>query len=262
MRQTVPDRTEPHHAAMGPCRHRTRDVLTVKRGTAMFQPMPDDPYSLADLARLAGVTPRTVRYYVAQGLLPSPEQAGPAHPLRRGPPRAPAAHPAPAAGPPAARGDPGAAGAAGGRRGRAAGRGDGRGSGRRADAGPRRSRSSTDLMAQSGVQPRVAMARDVPLAAGERDLRAADPGRVSRQPRAAPRRRRPRPGARRRRRSAAVPPSTPAEPRSPAVDRSTWERLAITPDVELHVRRPLDRRTNKRVEQLDPDRPGAVRRRA
>ena len=39
--------------------------------------MPDDPYSISDLARLSGVTPRTVRYYVAQGLLPSPEQAGP-----------------------------------------------------------------------------------------------------------------------------------------------------------------------------------------
>ena len=39
--------------------------------------MPDDPYSITDLARLSGVTPRTVRYYVAQGLLPSPEQAGP-----------------------------------------------------------------------------------------------------------------------------------------------------------------------------------------
>ena len=40
--------------------------------------MPDDPYSLNDLARLADVTPRTVRYYVALGLLPSPEAAGPA----------------------------------------------------------------------------------------------------------------------------------------------------------------------------------------
>jgi DNA-binding transcriptional MerR regulator len=33
--------------------------------------------TLAALARLADVTPRTVRYYVAQGLLPSPGQAGP-----------------------------------------------------------------------------------------------------------------------------------------------------------------------------------------
>jgi hypothetical protein len=34
-------------------------------------------------------------------------------------------------------------------------------------------------------------------------------------------------------------------------DRSTWERLVIAPDVELHVRRPLDRQTNKRVDQLE-----------
>ena len=26
--------------------------------------------------------------------------------------------------------------------------------------------------------------------------------------------------------------------------------MAITPDIEIHVRRPLDRRSNKRVEQL------------
>ncbi len=38
--------------------------------------MPDDPYALTDLARLADVTPRTIRYYVAQGLLPSPDGAG------------------------------------------------------------------------------------------------------------------------------------------------------------------------------------------
>src|SRR3954451_17439961 len=40
--------------------------------------MPDGPYSLSDLGRLADVTPRTIRYYVAQGLLPGPEAAGPA----------------------------------------------------------------------------------------------------------------------------------------------------------------------------------------
>src|SRR3954471_16937712 len=40
--------------------------------------MPDEPYTLTDLASLADVTPRTVRYYVAQGLLPSPDAAGPA----------------------------------------------------------------------------------------------------------------------------------------------------------------------------------------
>lgn len=37
--------------------------------------MPTD-YSLADLTKLTGVSPRTVRYYIAQGLLPAPTQQG------------------------------------------------------------------------------------------------------------------------------------------------------------------------------------------
>jgi DNA-binding transcriptional MerR regulator len=40
--------------------------------------MPDDDrFSLTELADLAGVTPRTVRYYLAQGLLPGVGQSGP-----------------------------------------------------------------------------------------------------------------------------------------------------------------------------------------
>jgi DNA-binding transcriptional MerR regulator len=39
---------------------------------------PDAPrYSLTELADLAGVTPRTVRYYMSQGLLPSSGSSGP-----------------------------------------------------------------------------------------------------------------------------------------------------------------------------------------
>src|SRR5215208_4150637 len=38
---------------------------------------PTDRYSLTELAGLAGVTPRTVRYYMTQGLLPSPGTSGP-----------------------------------------------------------------------------------------------------------------------------------------------------------------------------------------
>lgn len=34
-------------------------------------------YSLAELARVTGVTPRTVRYYIAQGLLPGANETGP-----------------------------------------------------------------------------------------------------------------------------------------------------------------------------------------
>ena len=38
---------------------------------------PESEYGLQDLSDLAGVTPRTIRYYIAQGLLPSPGRAGP-----------------------------------------------------------------------------------------------------------------------------------------------------------------------------------------
>lgn len=37
----------------------------------------DEPYSLTELADLGGVTPRTIRYYLAQGLLPAVGQSGP-----------------------------------------------------------------------------------------------------------------------------------------------------------------------------------------
>ena len=47
----------------------------------------ENDYSLQDLADLAAVTPRTIRYYVAQGLLPSPGRGGPGTTLRAGPPR-------------------------------------------------------------------------------------------------------------------------------------------------------------------------------
>jgi len=46
----------------------------------------------------------------------------------------------------------------------------------------------------------------------------------------------------------APPPPPPIADAGP--DRSTWERVALTPDVELHLRRPLDRQTNKRVDRL------------
>jgi DNA-binding transcriptional MerR regulator len=37
----------------------------------------EQEYAIGELADLAGVTPRTIRYYVSIGLLPAPEQAGP-----------------------------------------------------------------------------------------------------------------------------------------------------------------------------------------
>jgi len=56
----------------------------------------------------------------------------------------------------------------------------------------------------------------------------------------------PSPGA-----AVAAPPSLPpptSAPRPP--DRAQWERITLTPDIELHVRRPLSREDNRRVERL------------
>ena len=39
--------------------------------------MPTDTYSISDLARLTGVNVRTIRYYLAQGLLPASGESGP-----------------------------------------------------------------------------------------------------------------------------------------------------------------------------------------
>ena len=49
--------------------------------------------------------------------------------------------------------------------------------------------------------------------------------------------------------SAALP--DPARPSRPAaVERAYWERIALTPDIEVHVRRPLSRQDNQRLEKL------------
>jgi len=203
--------------------------------------MPDDPYTITDLARLSGVTPRTVRYYVAQGLLPSPEQAGPStrygegHLARLRLIRRLQREHLPLAE----------------IRGRLASVGDD--DVQRllaADIDPTVESTPDqalafvqDLMTQSGVQPRVAMARDMslPLASALYEPRIPDGYPQPAAPASAPPPSYPAP---------AIPAMTPGEPRNPLIDRSTWERHALTPDVELHVRRPLDRRANKRVEQL------------
>jgi len=51
---------------------------------------------------------------------------------------------------------------------------------------------------------------------------------------------------------ATPPAATPAAPTPPATStsRSQWDRIGLTPDIELHVRRPLSRLDNRRVERL------------
>jgi DNA-binding transcriptional MerR regulator len=49
------------------------------------------------------------------------------------------------------------------------------------------------------------------------------------------------------------PPSPPASfpaPGSTPAERSTWERIGLTPDIEVHVRRPLDRQANRQLDRL------------
>jgi DNA-binding transcriptional MerR regulator len=44
--------------------------------------------------------------------------------------------------------------------------------------------------------------------------------------------------------------TVPAAPEPQAPNRSQWERIALAPDVELHIRRPLTRSLNKAVDRL------------
>jgi DNA-binding transcriptional MerR regulator len=231
--------------------------------------MPDD-YTLADLARLADVTPRTVRYYVAQGLLPSPEAAGPStrygdgHLARLRLIRRLQRDHLPLAeirlrlerlGDDAVIATVSALDA----------------------VEPEPSREAGDtlgfvrqLMAQTGVRPTTmssgsGLSLRMAVAPPQRDawdVPAADREGGFASP-AAPPRPAPSPAASipaspaASEPSAATPPASPGTPirassgSRPTHDRSTWERLVIAPDVELHVRRPLDRTTNKRVDQLE-----------
>jgi DNA-binding transcriptional MerR regulator len=49
---------------------------------------------------------------------------------------------------------------------------------------------------------------------------------------------------------AAVPASATAPQAPPTRGRSQWERISLAPDVELHVRRPLGRLQNRAVDRL------------
>ena len=50
--------------------------------------------------------------------------------------------------------------------------------------------------------------------------------------------------------SAPEPPKSAPQAPSSAPARSQWDRIPLDPDIELHVRRPLSRAQNRRVERL------------
>jgi DNA-binding transcriptional MerR regulator len=167
-------------------------------------------YTLTELAQPAGVTPRTVRYYVAQGLLPSPGQPGPGakygdqHLDRLRAIRLLQARHLPLA----------------------------------------EIRRRLDAVGAEGI---AALTHEPPAELGSAldYVRAvlADPERdpgaqPSREPSA------PLPPP------AAEAPGTAEPVPTPMPERSQWERVVLAPELELLVRRPLDRRLHKRVERL------------
>lgn len=183
---------------------------------------PDDArYSIAELADLADVTVRTVRYYVGQGILPSTGQAGPGakytddHLARLRLVRRLQREHLPLAEI---------------RR-------------RLDDLGDEEIRS---LAAVEPAEPRDSaleyirsiLAPDAPASPSVLGAPTAPAVPEIHASRPLP-----------------PPPGGPAEPKAssePASgpDRSQWERVALTPDIELHLRRPLSRTTNRRVERL------------
>ena len=194
--------------------------------------MPDGIYSLADLCDLADVTPRTVRYYIAQGLLRSPGTTGPGAryddghlarlrlirrlqrehlPLAEIRARLAALTDDEAIARAEGPAEPPADSALDYVRGVLEGR---------------TARMSVGL-AKQAVGPAPASA-PAPVAADQ----AALPSMTKRP-------------------FAADLLATPApDLATPAPDRSHWERYTLAPDVELHVRRPLTRSQNRAVARL------------
>ena len=202
--------------------------------------MPDDDrYSLTELADLAGVTPRTVRYYLAQGLLPAVGQTGPgskygeAHLTRLRLIRRLQAEHLPLA--------------------EIRRRLDGLSEAdirtlAEADVPAPPEDSALDYLRTllgGTARPHPPQAPP-PVAAATMPLPVPPPGMPSlhRLMEATPSFAAP---------SAAMSPRAEAAPStSPPAgpDRSQWERIALSPDVELHIRRPLTRATQKGIDRL------------
>jgi DNA-binding transcriptional MerR regulator len=188
---------------------------------------PDDRYALTELADLAGVTPRTVRYYLSQGLLPAVGQSGPGskydhgHLARLRLIRRLQAEHLPLA----------------------------------------EIRRRLDALDDDQIRELAGSERPAPPPGSALDyLRSVLGGQASRRP-ATPgpgfAARAPRPASapdlvaeRLDERYAATPATALAATAAPPIERSQWERIVLAPDVELHIRRPLARAQNKQVDRL------------
>ncbi len=142
--------------------------------------MEQESYRLPELADAAGVTPRTVRYYIAQGLLPSPGRLG---------------------------------------------------------AGTRYGSEHLDrLRLIRGLQDEGLSLSEIRDRLGAPPTRMlADPGWAPLEPRLALLR---------------APRAERRAPAAPPLGHSTWERIALAPDLELHVRRPHADATRRMVHEI------------
>ncbi|HEU4565317.1 MAG TPA: MerR family transcriptional regulator [Gemmatimonadaceae bacterium] len=177
-----------------------------------MQPTDDTTYDLAELADLADVSPRTVRYYIQQGLLPSPGARGPgarydrAHLDRLRLIRRLQREHLPLA--------------------------EIRRRLEELDAESVRALAEAPASYRPGSSALEYVQR---LLAGEARPSGVAPARSLRATLQA--------------QQDATRVAPPAPPQA-VPDRSQWERITLAPDVELHVRRPLSRGENKLVERL------------
>lgn len=160
----------------------------------------NDSYDLQELCSEAGVTPRTVRYYIQQGLLPAPEPQGPA---------------------------------------------------------TRYGRSHLDRLRlirhlQAEHQPLAVIRKRLEELPDEDVHRLVAAAAPARSPSSAVDYVRSVLGGSAPRGRFASPAHVAESPaiRTPSPGRSEWDRLSLAPDVELHVRRPLTRDLNRRVQKL------------
>jgi DNA-binding transcriptional MerR regulator len=173
----------------------------------------DQVYTISELASIAGVTPRTVRYYISLGLLPPPDQAGPGTRYSEGHlqrvrliRRLQDAHL------PLAE--------------------------IRRQIGSMDDGAVTAALTDPSAGPRDSALDYIhALQAGESQPSAPRALHETAAPYVAPL-----PGP-----APALPPDAEA---TPSPSRSQWDRVVLTPDVELHIRRPLARSDQKRIERL------------
>lgn len=175
-------------------------------------------YSLTELADVAGVTPRTVRYYISQGLLPSPGTSGPGakyddtHLDRL----------------------------------------------RLIRRLQREHLPLAEIRQRlEGLDPEAIKSLVVAEAPRVREESALEYVRALLEPRVEPPQAAPPPPALApqsllRRASSAIPGITGPKPTPapPQMERSQWERISLAADVELHIRRPLPRPIAKQVDRI------------